>query len=42
MRTQVANILADNLKKLDLRYPEVGADTKSMFAEMRAALENEG
>jgi PPK2 family polyphosphate:nucleotide phosphotransferase len=42
MRTQVANILADNLKKLDLRYPEVGADTKSMFSEMRAALENEG
>ena len=41
MRTQVANILADNLKKLDLRYPKVGADTKSMFAEMKATLEKE-
>jgi len=41
MRLQVASILADKMKKLDLKYPEVSPDTKSMFSEMRATLESD-
>jgi len=41
MRLQVANILAYNLKQLDLSYPNVSSETKSMFAEMRASLEKD-
>ena len=41
MRLQVATILAETMKKLELKYPEVSPDTKNMFSEMRAALESD-
>ena len=42
MRLKVAEILVDNLKKLDLKYPEVTPDSREMFAEMRKTLNTEG
>jgi PPK2 family polyphosphate:nucleotide phosphotransferase len=41
MRDQVARTLAENLKRLDLNYPDVNPETRAMFAEMRNTLENE-
>jgi PPK2 family polyphosphate:nucleotide phosphotransferase len=41
MRLQVATILADTMKSLDLKYPEVSKETSEMFSEMRDLLENE-
>jgi len=41
MRWQVAKILVDSLKKLDLHYPEVTQNEKFHFDEMRGLLENE-
>jgi PPK2 family polyphosphate:nucleotide phosphotransferase len=41
MRYQVAKILVDTLKRLDLKYPEVSPKTSEMFAGMRTTLENE-
>ena len=38
MRLQVAGILADNIKNLDINYPTVSAETKQEFAEMRRIL----
>ncbi len=38
MRYQVANIIVDNLKKLDLKYPDVTPETGEMFAAMRKSL----
>jgi hypothetical protein len=41
MRLQVAGILADNLKRLNIKYPTVKPESKEMFAEMRDILANE-
>ena len=41
MRLQVSRILADNIKRLDIKYPTVNPETKEMFAEMRNILANE-
>jgi hypothetical protein len=41
MRLQVASILADNIKQLDIRYPTVSIEAKEKFAEMRAILTGE-
>ena len=41
MRLQVARILADNLKRLDMKYPTVSPETRETFAAMRDILENE-
>lgn len=41
MRLQVATILADTMKSLDLKYPEVSNENFEMFSEMRDLLENE-
>ena len=41
MRLQVASILADNLKHLDIKYPDVSAETRKLFSEMRTILANE-
>ena len=38
MRLQVASILADNLKHLDMKYPTVSSATRKTFAEMRTNL----
>ena len=38
MRLSVAQILAENIKRLDIKYPTVTAETKTMFAEMRNIL----
>jgi len=42
MRLQVASILAENMKRLNINYPTVKPETKEMFAEMRDILANEG
>ena len=42
LRLQVAQILVDTLKGLSLKFPTVGEETKTRFAEMRAILEGEG
>jgi PPK2 family polyphosphate:nucleotide phosphotransferase len=42
MRYQVAKILVDNLKSLNLNYPTVKPETYQMFEEMRQALNSEG
>jgi PPK2 family polyphosphate:nucleotide phosphotransferase len=41
MRLQVASILADNIKQLDICYPTVSIEAKEKFAEMRAILTGE-
>jgi PPK2 family polyphosphate:nucleotide phosphotransferase len=41
MRLQVAQILVDTLKGLDLKYPTVDDETKTKFSEMREILETE-
>ena len=41
MRLQVAGILADNLKRLNIKYPTVKHESIEMFAEMRDILTNE-
>lgn len=41
MRVQVAKILAETLKRLDLRYPEVDGGERDRFDEMRRLLEQE-
>jgi hypothetical protein len=41
MRYQVAKILVDNLKSLNLKYPTVSTDTTTMFDEMRRTLNGE-
>lgn len=41
MRYQVAKILVDNLKSLDLKYPHVRPETLQMFDEMRRLLNGE-
>jgi len=41
MRLQVAQILVDTLKGLDLKYPTVDQETKAKFGEMRAILDSE-
>jgi polyphosphate kinase 2 (PPK2 family) len=41
MRLTVAQILADNIKHLDVKYPTVTPETKAMFAEMRNILIND-
>jgi len=41
MRYQVASILADNLKNLGLKYPEISPDDERKFLEMRQSLESE-
>lgn len=41
MRYQVAKILVDNLKSLNLKYPTVSPDTTEMFEEMRRTLDGE-
>jgi PPK2 family polyphosphate:nucleotide phosphotransferase len=41
MRLQVAKILAENLKNLDIQYPTVSPEIKAKFVEMRNILENE-
>jgi PPK2 family polyphosphate:nucleotide phosphotransferase len=41
MRLQVAKILAENIKRLKIKYPTVSPETKEMFAEMRAILTGE-
>jgi PPK2 family polyphosphate:nucleotide phosphotransferase len=41
MRFKVATILADTMKSLYLKYPEVDGETKEMFSEMRNLLEND-
>ncbi len=41
MRYQVAKIVVDNLKKLDLKYPTVLPETREMFDEMRRVLNGE-
>jgi len=41
MRLQVSSILADNIKRLNIKYPTVKPETKEMFAEMRNILANE-
>ena len=38
MRLQVAQILVDTLKSLDLKYPSVDNETKAKFSEMREIL----
>jgi hypothetical protein len=38
MRLVVANILAENIKRLNIKYPAVSPETKAMFAEMRDIL----
>jgi PPK2 family polyphosphate:nucleotide phosphotransferase len=41
MRYQVAKILVDNLKSLNLKYPTVRPETLAMFDEMRRVLNEE-
>jgi polyphosphate kinase 2 (PPK2 family) len=41
MRLTVAEIVAETLRRLDLRYPEVDAKERQRFDEMRTLLENE-
>lgn len=41
LRWQVVKIVTASLRKLKLRYPEVTAEEKARFEEMRALLENE-
>ena len=41
MRLQVASILAENMKRLNINYPTVKPETKEIFAEMRDILANE-
>jgi PPK2 family polyphosphate:nucleotide phosphotransferase len=41
MRLQVAQILVETLKGLDLKYPTVDPETKAKFGEMRAILDSE-
>jgi PPK2 family polyphosphate:nucleotide phosphotransferase len=41
MRLQVASILADNIKRLNIKYPTVKPEAMEMFAEMRNILANE-
>jgi PPK2 family polyphosphate:nucleotide phosphotransferase len=41
MRLQVAGVLADNLKRLNIKYPTVKPESIEMFAEMRDILANE-
>ena len=41
MRLSVAEIIAKNLKKLELKYPTVGEKQRANFSEMRKILENE-
>jgi len=41
MRLTVAEIIANSLKMLALKYPTVGAKEKAMFSQMRKMLENE-
>ena len=41
MRLQVAGVLADNLKRLNIKYPTVKPESKEMIAEMRDILANE-
>ncbi len=41
MRYQVAKIMVDNLKSLDLKYPTVRPETREMFEEMRRTLNEE-
>jgi polyphosphate kinase 2 (PPK2 family) len=41
MRYQVAKILVDNLKSLNLKYPTVHPETLAMFDEMRRVLNEE-
>jgi len=41
MRLQVANILAENIKRLDIQYPSVSPETRERFAEMRTILTDE-
>lgn len=41
MRLQVSSILADNIKRLNIKYPTVKPETKEMFAEMRNILAKE-
>lgn len=41
LRFQVAKILVESLQRLGLKYPEVTADEKARFDEMRRLLENE-
>ncbi len=41
MRLQVAQILAETLKELNLKYPTVDEETKARFSEMRAILDGE-
>jgi len=41
MRYAVADIICKNLKRLDMRYPEVRAEEKSRFRELREKLMNE-
>jgi PPK2 family polyphosphate:nucleotide phosphotransferase len=41
MRYQVAKIIVDNLKKLDLKYPDVTPESGEMFAQMRKTLMDE-
>lgn len=41
LRFQVAKILVESLQRLGLKYPEVTAEEKARFDEMRRLLENE-
>ena len=41
MRLQVASILAENMKRLNISYPTVKPETKEMFVEMRDILADE-
>lgn len=41
MRLQVAQILVDTMKRLNLHYPVVDEETKARFTEMRAILEGQ-
>ena len=40
MRYQVATIIVENLKKLNLKYPDVTPESRAVFAEMRKTLED--
>ncbi len=41
MRLYVAEIIAQSLKSLELRYPKVGAKERAAFSQMRQILEKE-
>jgi len=41
MRYQVAKIMVDNMKSLNLKYPDVRSETLKMFGEMRRVLNEE-